>query len=488
MDYSLIKSFLEKPVLKIFRMENPALPISFLYKEFKVKGKIVIHELNLEDNLRFYLQGLELELKTDLNSKDPGKILNDWSDKGFLRRTSPFGKTEREYELTPMMEKVFSFLEEIHKKEFVGTESRLLKILEILKEISFRSSDDPKIRIAELEKQKNKIEEEIEEIKNGNLKKFTGTQLKERYFDLYETARRLLSDFREVEYNFREIDSMIREEMIRSDSNRGKFLNQILEKENFLYESDQGKSFQGFLEFLISEEKKEELDSLIEHLLSLPEIKEIDSLERGIDKEHFFRNLKYYMVMESTKVGKTNSKIAEGLKKFIVEKTYMENRRLSEIITEIKKLSVDTKFLSTSKEPILEIDNKPYIHLIMERPIFLPPEEVILDDSPVNEGEDNHYTSEDLSLLYKRIYIDKEELKQIINTVLKNQSQISLSEIFEKHPSEKGLLDVLGYFSLTGEDITFTIEEESPEELFLYNKETGRKFTVKVPRLVFHNE
>ena len=488
MNYFDIKQYLERPVFKIFRMDNPALPISFLYREFKINGRVVIDEENLEQNLIFYAQGIQNNYKENLDIKDASILLNEWSNKGFLRRTAPFGKMQREYELTPAIEKVFLFLEDSTKKEFIGTESRLLKIFELLKEISFRSSDSPSERISELEKKKLEIEMEIEEIKNGKLKKFTNTQLKERYIDLYETARRLLSDFREVEYNFREIDLMIREKAILSDSNRGNLLNQIFEKENFLYDSDQGKSFQAFLEFLISEEKKEELNQLIETMLSIPDLKEVKKDSTGIDRDHFFRSLKYFMVTECQKVGKTNSKIAEGLKKFIVEKTYIENKRIIEILSEIKQAAIGLKNLSTKKEAFTQIEEKPEISLIMERPYFIPAEEVVINDITIGEGDDKQYSQEELSILYKRIYIDKEVLKTQIKDLLKKHSQVSIGEILKAHPSEKGLLDVLGYFSLTSEGLPHTIDENNYDTVLIMNKESGKYFQAKVPSLVFHND
>lgn len=468
-------------------MEDPAFIISFLYKEFKTNGRVVIEEGKLEENLYFFKQAITQDSEETMGKNDVAAILNEWSNKGYLRRTAPFGKMEREYELTPSMEKIFNFIEDSNKKEFIGTESRLLKIFDILREISFHSTNNPELRIQELEKRKLEIEDEIQEIKEGKLKKFTNTQLKERYLDLYETSRRLLSDFREVENNFREIDSMIREQAIDSDSNRGLLLNKILEKENFLYESDQGRSFGAFLEFLISEEKKEELDLLIEQLLSLQEIQESKKDFSNINKEQFFRNLKYYMVIECQKVGRTNSKIAEGLKKFIVEKTYVENKRILEIIKEIKQLGIQTKELSQSKEPFIEIEDKPNLSLIMERPYFNPPEEVVLENVSIQEGEEV-YSNADLSILYKRIYIDKKELKNQVKYFLKKQSQVSVGELLEEFPSQKGLLDVLGFFSLIDDGLAHTINENEYQRVKLMNKESGKQFQFKIPYLVFHNE
>ena len=196
------------------------------------------------------------------------------------------------------------------------------------------------------------------------------------------------------------------------------------------------------------------------------------------------------MVTECQKVGKTNSKIAEGLKKFIVEKTYIENKRIIEILSEIKQAAIGLKNLSTKKEAFTQIEEKPEISLIMERPYFIPAEEVVINDITIGEGDDKQYSQEELSILYKRIYIDKEVLKTQIKDLLKKHSQVSIGEILKAHPSEKGLLDLLGYFSLTAseEKIPHTIDENNYDTVLIMNKESGKYFQAKVPSLVFHND
>ena len=69
-------------------------------------------------------------------------------------------------ELTPETEKVFQWLEDIDKKEFIGTESRFLRIFQELQDIINKSTEDPKERLNQLQKQKENIEAEIEKIKS----------------------------------------------------------------------------------------------------------------------------------------------------------------------------------------------------------------------------------------------------------------------------------------------------------------------------------
>jgi hypothetical protein len=487
-NYQRIKSYINKPVLSVFRMDNPPLLISFLFAEFRIKNQTPLREDRLIESLNFHILEIrKLETEEFFYTKDSEKTLTQWANEGFLRKYYSANIDFPFYELTPASEKIMNYLQDLDKKDFVGTESRLLKIFEILREISFRSSDDPTLRIQELEKRKQQIESEIEEIKSGNLKKFTSTQVKERYFDLFDTARKLLSDFREVEYNFREIDSLVRTAKDEGSSNRGKILSQFFEKEDFLFETDQGKSFIAFFEFLMSQEKQTELTELISTMLSLPEIMELEknSKEDSFNREFFFRKLKSLMMNECMKVNKTNSKISDGLRKFIAAKTFLENKRLGEMIGEIKQQASVLRDTSVTKDLFFEIEGKPRISLIMERPLFSPPESIVLNDSLYAEGDDANYTESEIALLYNSNYIDKEELKANINECLRYKSQISLTEVFEKFPTEKGLLDVVGYFSLMNEEIKYILYDDKKDTLIISSKESGKKYKITIPNLVF---
>jgi hypothetical protein len=80
-----------------------------------------------------------------------------------------------------------------------------------------------------LQAERKKINDEIAQIKKGNYAKPTDTQLKEDYYLAEETARRLLSDFRQVEENFRELDTLTRQTIIKSNPAKGRLLDTIFE-------------------------------------------------------------------------------------------------------------------------------------------------------------------------------------------------------------------------------------------------------------------
>ena len=81
-------------------------------------------------------------------------------------------------------------------QQFVGTESRLLTLFQLLRDLATSGQEDPAARVAELERRRSEIEREIERVKSGQAGPLDETQVKERYFQIEDIARRLLGDFR----------------------------------------------------------------------------------------------------------------------------------------------------------------------------------------------------------------------------------------------------------------------------------------------------
>jgi Protein of unknown function (DUF3375) len=78
----------------------------------------------------------------------------------------------------------------------VGTESRLLTLFDLLRQMSEGSEADPKARIRELVKRRDDIDGEIERIQQGDVPLLDSTALKERFVQFASIARELLADFR----------------------------------------------------------------------------------------------------------------------------------------------------------------------------------------------------------------------------------------------------------------------------------------------------
>ena len=474
MDYHRIKYLKETdPTIKILNADNSPLIISFLFQAFKQNSRNTIPNDELVSNLSDFLFSLRETYGNDIYPDSAQNYLEKWANDNFLRRFYQTDNDEPNFELTPSSEKVLDWLKSLEKREFVGTESRLIKIIEILKEIAYKVSDDPTKRLIELEKQKAEIEEEINKINLGIPDKLSNTQIKERYFEVYDTANRLLSDFKQIEYNFRHLDQEIREKQIKQDIQKGKLLKEIFFSHDELLDSDQGKSFKAFWELLMYQSKQDELNILIDTIVNIPEIKEIK-------KDDFLEGLKNNLIDAGYRVNITNHILIEQLRKYLDDRAYLENKKIMEIIKEIKTFALQIKDKPPGKD-FFEIDNRAKIEMIMERPFWdvLAGSELMKIDL-----EDGLASNVDVQVLYSQFNVNREELEDHISSLLQHNSQITLKTLLEHYPIERGLAEILTYLDIAVKKKNTVINEDIIETMVLWNKSTNKQYKVHLPQII----
>jgi hypothetical protein len=116
----------------------------------------------------------------------------------------------------------------LRERSFVGTESRLNTIVDLLRQIVFGTETDPDERIGELRRQRDGIDEQIARVEAGELDLLDESAVRDRYQQFSATARELLADFREVEENFRKLDRRLREKIAGWQGGKGELLDDVL--------------------------------------------------------------------------------------------------------------------------------------------------------------------------------------------------------------------------------------------------------------------
>lgn len=473
MEHEYIKYLKEhNPAIRLFRQDNAALIISFLFNAFKIRNRLTIPYSEMVSLLSDYLYRLNQDNESYPLSAH--SYLDKWSNDGFLRAWYENNVDEPTFELTPGMEKALEWVSDLDKRDFVGTESRLLNVFNMLKEIVYKTSDDPQKRLKELQKRKTLIEIEIEQINSGNFHILDETRIKEYFLELQDTAKKILSDFRQIEQNFRELDQEARKKLIDGNISKGKLLDDIFKAHDLIWETDQGKSFNAFWEYLMSQSRQDELKELIEIVLSMKEVQELR-------KENILERLKTNLIESGDKVNKSISQLIEQLRKFLDSQYYLENKRILDIIKLIQSIAIQIKNKPPLNKDFFVIDDKPLLEFIMEKPLFIPPRNIEINDTDIFEGEEDINTD----LLYQQLFINPDDLKSRINALLRYNNQVSLKEVVEKYPVEKGLSEIITYFSIASKDPRAIINEKEHEKLIIYNDKTNRYSEVELPQTIF---
>lgn len=458
--------------LQILRAEHFPVLISFFHLAFKQQDKIYYTQADLRNLLSDYLFSLERQGVSDY-VKDPMSYLQQWAQQGYLRRYYDTGDDPL-YELTPATENALKWLEDLTKQEFVGTHSRLLQLFSILKQL-VNTTAGQSDRVKKLEEDKAKLEIELREAKKGNFEKPDDTKIKEDYFLAEETAKRLLADFRQVEQNFRELDKETRHTIIKSSQPKGKLLDDIFGKQDYLWNTDQGKSFSAFWEFLMSESMQKELEHLIDKINEIPVINQIR-------REAIIDRIKINLVDAGDKVNKTNGSLIEQLRKYVEQKSLLESKRLLKSIEEIEVLLMQLTEQIDPSDPLMEIDNTVKPVLLMDRPLFRPPFKIIFEGKIVEEGK----ADGDADVLFNQFHVDLEELANNVRILLRNRPLISLKDLLQEYQPTKGVAEVMGYVQIASKDHKHLIYDDIVEELLVDNIDTGKRFRIEAPRIIFN--
>lgn len=473
MNYEKALSFYKNDkTLQLFRAEHFPLLIAFFHLAFKQQDRISYLQSELQSLLGDYIYALQRQGINDYG-KSAIDYLHKWAEQGYLRRYYERAD-EPVYELSPATESALKWLEDLNKQQFVGTHSRLIQFFHLLQQIA-NTTANPDERIQQLQEERHKIDQEIEQIRQGNFSRPSSTQVKENYFLAEETARRLLSDFRQVEENFRELDTQTRQKIIKSSLAKADLLDNVFQQQDYLWNTDQGKSFKAFWEFLMSEQMQEELEQLLGKINSIPLIAEIKN-EQTVDR------IKTNLVDAGDKVNRSNDGLIEQLRKFVEQKNLSESRHILQSIEQIESLLLEHKETIDQQAVWMETDGLFKPSFTMDRPLFNPPVKVVFENTTIEDG----LAEADTGLLFEQFYVDVELLRNNLRALLRNRSQIALSEVLSHYKPTKGVAEILGYMQIATNEGKHFVNRDQLEYLTIENASSGNTYRMQAPVIIFN--
>ena len=444
MDYEAIATLRDRhPAWRLLRAGNAPLILSFLGRFFVEGNRGACSASELADALDDHLYALNAD--EVLYPKQPRAYLEDWAanDAGYLRRFYPSGGDEVHYEATPALEKAYAWILSLQGRAFVGTESRLHTVIDLLRQIVRGTEAEPDVRIAELRRRRDELDAEIAAVESGIVAMLDVTAVRDRYQQLSMTARELLSDFREVEDNFRLLDRAAREKIAAWGGSKGELLADLVGSRSEISGSDQGRSFQAFFEFLLSEQRQRELSDLLAKVSTLDTI-DVDERIRGVHHD---------WAEAADRVQRTVRQISDQLRRFLDDQVWLENRRVLELVRAVEVAALDVRGDPPSFG--LEVDEPGLdIALPFERPLYQAPVAVAVE-SRVAAGTENV----DAESLFTQAYIDQVRLADTIRAVLPENASALLSDVIAVHPIEQGAAEIVGYLALDDEDVSIEMDD-----------------------------
>jgi len=326
-------------------------------------------------------------------------------------------------------------------------------------------------RIAELLRQRQALDEQIAQIEAGQVDLLDASAVRDRYQQFSATARELLADFREVEENFRKLDRHLREKITGWRGGKGELLDDVLGSRETIAGSDQGKSFQAFYDFLLSQARQQELSDLLDSVHELTEI---------TGKDPRLRHIHYDWLDAAERTQATVRQLSEQLRRFLDDQVWFENRRVIDILRGIESHALQ---LRDHKDiPVwLDLDAAaPAIRLPMERPLYAPVRKARIDSEDVRPADEET----DPAALFEQVYVDPEPLRGCVRQALRGVPQVGLAQLVADHPIRQGIAELVTYLSLKDAAFGLVFDDRHPEQVCWQEPDGGER-KVTMPRVTF---
>jgi hypothetical protein len=463
------------PGWRLLAADHAPMVAGFLHATFIRTNARAMAQQALAARLDDWLHLLRERGGGDVYPRSAAQYLDTWADDahGWLRKYYPPDGDEPWFDLTPSTEKAIDWLASLKPRQFVGTESRLRTVFELLRQMAEGTELDPAARVTELERRRDQIDAEIRSIREGDFSVMDPSQVKDRFQQMAATARGLLSDFREVEQNFRDLDRDVRERIATWEGSKGSLLDTVFGERDAIRDSDQGATFRAFWDLLMSPERQDELTRLLSKVLALPAVQELEP-DRRLLRVH-------YDWLEAGDVAqRTVARVSAQLRRYLDDQAWLENRRIMQLIRQVEFHAVALRKDSMNGFAAELDDPAPTIDLPFERPLFKPPYKPHLDGPVVTHGDENIPAD----ALFDQVHVDKAELRSRIRAMLSACAQVSLAEVVSTHPLTHGVAELVAYMSLASDDPRALIDD-GRKQIFRWHDPARGARQATLPLVVF---
>lgn len=421
------------PAWRLLAATSAPLIISFLHTAFVAGNCRELPEYSLVSKLIRHLENIEEQAEAK-------ELLTQWADdkRGYLRKFYPADSDEVHYDLTSAAQKAIEWVESLNVRSFIGTESRLLLVFQLFHEIARQSDEDPERRIQELERRKAELDDELTLAMQGHIKVLEPVQIKERYLQAMNLAREILADFRAVEQNFRDLRRAMQEKISGWEKGKGALIGDFFHDQDGIQQSDQGRSFQAFFDFLMSKAAQDDFEQTIRDVGALDAVKELPG---SLNAYRIIRD----WVDGSKHVQDTLAAVSEQLRRYVDEHFLEEERRINQIMKSILGSAIALRNAPPAGV-FSQIDAlNPKLALPFDRPLFAPAAPIKMGGQDLAYGSDSEG---DDHILYVHVSVDKTLLLRQIESMLQENDEVSLAQVIHSYPIKLGLAELIGYLSL----------------------------------------
>ena len=474
--------FEESPALRLMRGRLGSFVVGFFFKTFKKWGSSEASEEELIATLSEHIEQVRELEDFDAPKRLPQDYLEEWCDEDHRYMTKTYNEDREEYvfRLTRHSEKALSWLQDLlsmQQRGYATTESRFNRILIEMESLSQGVNADPESRIKDLSRKRDEIEEEIQRIREtGEAPIFGEDVIRDQVYDLSDLVEHFLSDFRAIEEFFKDHAREISKLYAQGDASKGDIVEHVLDADEELRCCDQGKSYFGFRSMMTNPNLARQFRNLAEQTSDI-------ARRRGLDPNKTFLSLSERLFGEAGSAHGAYGRISRKLRQVVGDHAGGGGRQVGETLSQIRK----SAYLLREDPPVdweFEIDIRPQFFGLMESDYWETKSVEAFAPITQAESSDNDWINEILNSVGEPLDLNK--FRERVDLALEEAEKVSLTEMVDKYPLERGVVDVVCYRVVAGEDSRHDILDDEIIKIDL-NRPSQPRF-VEVEQLIFQKD
>jgi len=479
MDEEFLHFFDESPALRLMRGRLGSFVVGFFFKTFKKWGVVEASEEELAATLAEHIEQVRELEDFDAPKRLPQDYLDEWCDEDHRYMTKTYAEDKEEYifRLTRHSEKALSWLQDLlsmQQRGYATTESRFNRIILEMESLSQGVNADPEARIRDLARKRDEIDEEIQKIRDtGEAPIFGEDVIRDQVYDLSDLVEHFLSDFRAIEEFFKDHARQISKLYAQGDASKGDIVEHVLDSDDELRSCDQGKSYFGFRAMMTNPALARQFRNLAEQTSDI-------ARRRGLDPNKTFLSLSDRLFGEANSAHGAYGRISRKLRQVVGDHAGGGGKQIRKTLSNIRKKA----FLLRDQPPEdwdFEIDIRPQFFGLMESDFWEP--KAVEPFAPIStaSSEDSEWINEILNSVGEPLDLNK--YRERVNEALETEEKVSLTEMVQRFPLERGVVDVVCYRVVAGEDSRHNILDNEIIKIDL-NRPSQPRF-VEVEEVIF---
>ncbi len=479
MDEEFLHLFEESPALRLMRGRLGSFVVGFFTKTFKKWGVVEASEEELAATLAEHIEQMRELEDYDAPKRLPQEYLDEWCDEDHRYMTKVYNEEREEYvfRLTRHSEKALSWLQDLlalQHRGYATTESRFNRIMLEMQNLAQGVNADPEARIRELSRKRDDIDEEIRRIQEtGEAPIFGEDVIRDQVYDLSDLVEHFLSDFRAIEEFFKDHAREISTLYAQGEASKGDIVEHVLDSDEQLRSCDQGKSYFGFRNMMTNPSLARQLRTLAEQTSQI-------ARKRGLDTNKTFSDLGDRLFGEAGAAHGAYGRISRKLRQVVGEHAGGGGRHVRDTLSRIRRQAFRLRD-QPPEDWDFEIEIRPQLFGLMEAEFWEPKAVEPFASVKSAKPDDSEWMNEILQSVGEPLDLGK--FRERVDEVLVDQDKASLTDMVDRYPLERGVVDVVCYRVIAGEENRHEILKDELVTIDL-NRPAQPRY-VEVEQLIF---